>query len=76
MKRLLKIVLFLVALVFLVAAGGITYLYARYPNVPPADSVKIEATPEKIARGSYLANHVTGCVPCHAVRDMTKYAVR
>jgi mono/diheme cytochrome c family protein len=74
MKTLLKLLLFLVIVVVLVAGAGVAYLFAKYPDVPPAESVKVVATPEKIARGEYLSKHVSGCVDCHAVRDYTKYA--
>jgi hypothetical protein len=28
---------------------------AKYPDVPPPENVKVVATPEKVARGEYLA---------------------
>ena len=74
MNKLLKLLLFLVVLVVLIAGAGVAYLFAKYPDVPPAENVKVVATPEKIARGEYLSKNVTGCVDCHAVRDYTKYA--
>ena len=49
------------------------YLFAHYPNVPPAEDVKVAATPERLARGEYLVEHVVGCVVCHAERDFDKY---
>jgi hypothetical protein len=30
---------------------------------------KFEATPERLARGRYLANGVTGCIHCHSEHD-------
>jgi mono/diheme cytochrome c family protein len=43
--------------------------------VPPADtSVKVEATPERLARGEYLATHVSPCLDCHSDRDFTKFS--
>jgi mono/diheme cytochrome c family protein len=74
MKTLVKVALGLVAVVVLVAAGGVGYLFAKYPDVPPAEDITVTATPEKIARGEYLARSVAQCVDCHAVRDFTKYA--
>lgn len=74
MKTLLKALGILTAVVVLVAGAGVGYLFATYPDVPAPEDVKIVATPEKIARGEYLAKHVTQCVDCHAVRDFTKYA--
>lgn len=73
MNKLLKILLVIVAIVVLVAGGGIAFLYLKYPDVPPPETITVQSTPEKIARGQYLANHVTGCVPCHSIRDFTKY---
>lgn len=74
MRKLFKALLVLVAVIVLVAAAGVGYLFANYPNVPPAENVTVVSTPERIARGEYLARHVTQCVDCHAVRDYTKYA--
>jgi mono/diheme cytochrome c family protein len=75
MRLLLRILAFLVLLVVLAAAGGLTYLYAKYPDVPaPSAAFKIESTPERVARGEYLANHVAICMDCHTPRDFTKFA--
>jgi mono/diheme cytochrome c family protein len=73
MRILFKILLLLVAIVVVCALAGVGYLYVRYPDVPPAENVTVQSTPEKVARGEYLANHVTGCVVCHSERDLTKY---
>lgn len=69
----MKVVLALAGVVTLAVAGGVGYLYAKYPEVPPAANVTVVSTPEKVARGEYLSNHVTGCVICHAEPDFTKY---
>ena len=74
MRILLKILLLLVVIVVVAAGAGVAYLFAKYPDVPPAENVTVVATPEKIARGEYLSKHVSGCVECHAQRDWTKYA--
>jgi mono/diheme cytochrome c family protein len=74
MNKLLKILVFLVGIVVVIAGAGVGYLFAKYPDVPPAENVTVVATPEKLARGEYLAKHVAQCVDCHAVRDFTKYA--
>ncbi len=44
---------------------GIATLY--FPNAKPAPDLKVEGTPEKIARGQYLAD--IGCVGCHGQVD-------
>lgn len=74
MRTLVKVVLGLVAIVVLIAGAGVGYLFARYPDVPPPENVTVVPTPEKLARGQYLATHVAQCIDCHAVRDYTKYA--
>ncbi len=75
MKTLLKIVGGLVVLILLVAACGYGYLMFAYPNVPPPRTdVKFDTSPERLARGKYLSDHVVGCTACHSQRDWTKYA--
>ena len=74
MKTLLKIVLVLVVVAVVAAGAGVAYLFAKYPDVPPAENITVVSTPEKVARGEYLSKHVSGCVVCHAEHDYTKYA--
>lgn len=66
MKTLLKVLGLVVLVVVALAAIGVSYLALRKPAQRPAAAEKIEATPERIARGKYLANYVSGCVPCHS----------
>jgi mono/diheme cytochrome c family protein len=75
MKRLLRFLFMLVAVLVVAGLAGVGYLFARYPDVPPAENVTIERTPERVARGEYLVRHVTMCVDCHSVRDETTYAM-
>ena len=74
MKTLLKIVGGLVVLLLLVAACGYGYIMFAFPKVPAPTAFKIEATPERLARGKYLADHVVGCAACHSKRDWTKFS--
>jgi mono/diheme cytochrome c family protein len=74
MKTLLKIAVGLVLLVVLVAACGYGYLMLAYPKAPPPTAFKIESTPERLARGQYLNDHVVGCTTCHTRRDWTKFS--
>jgi mono/diheme cytochrome c family protein len=43
------------------------------PDVGDAADLKVEATPERIARGRYLANAVNACMDCHSTRDWSKF---
>ena len=74
MKTLLKIVVGLVVLLLIVAACGYGYLLFAYPKVPPAPTVSFDSSPERLARGEYLAEHVVGCTTCHTQRDWTKFS--
>lgn len=73
MKLLLKIVGVLVVLLLVVAAAGLGYLFFAYPNVP-VTAYTIQPTPERLARGKYLNDHVVGCTTCHTQRDWTKFS--
>lgn len=75
MKTLLRIVGGLVALILLVAACGLGYLMFAFPKVPPPQAaVKFEASAERLERGKYLADHVSGCTTCHTPRDWTRFS--
>lgn len=74
MKILLKILGALAAVVLLVVLCGLGYLFFALPNAPAPTTIKIEATPERIARGKYLNDHVMGCTTCHTQRDFTKFS--
>lgn len=65
MRSLLGLVFGLGAL----AALGAGHFLSSYPDVGPPPDLKIEATAERVARGRYLANHVSVCVDCHSERD-------
>jgi len=74
MKTLVKIVGGLMVLLVAAAACGYGYMMLAYPKVPPPSAVKVDASPERLARGEYLANHVNGCTTCHSQRDWTKFS--
>lgn len=74
MKTLLKIVGGLVALVVIAAGAGVGYLMFAFPKVPPPAVVVLEPTPERLARGKYLNDHVVMCTTCHTERDWTKFS--
>lgn len=73
MRTVGKIILVLLLLV-VVAGAGLAYLFFAFPNVPVSADYKIEPTPERLARGKYLNDHVVGCTTCHTQRDWTKYS--
>ncbi|GAA4416700.1 hypothetical protein GCM10023187_48370 [Nibrella viscosa] len=69
MRKLYRI-LGIVLLIGVVAAGGVlAYLRFVLPAVDRAPDMKVELTPERVARGKYLTHHVMGCMDCHSVTD-------
>ena len=51
------------------AGCGFGYLVHMKPSMRPASDEKVDATPERIARGDYLVNAVIGCTGCHSEFD-------
>lgn len=74
MKKILRFFLVLIILIVVSIASLLTYVKVALPAVGEAPDLKIEATPEMLSRGEYLANHVVGCVDCHSVRDFSRFA--
>lgn len=72
MKRIVVVVL--AALVVGAALGGLYYVKTQLPNVGPPPDSRVAGTPEQIARGRYLAHHVTVCLECHSTRDWTHFS--
>lgn len=75
MKKLGKGLLYLIVIVLLIAVVGVAYITLALPNVGEAENIKIEATPQRIARGKYLALHVSVCLDCHSPHDETKFGL-
>ncbi|QYM78933.1 cytochrome c [Horticoccus luteus] len=73
-SKLLKILAALLGLAVLVVAGVLCYLKFALPKAAPAPALVIHATPELIARGRYLANHVAVCIDCHSERDWSRFS--
>src|SRR5262245_53035786 len=74
MKKLLKVFGVIVLALLLIIGAGAIYFVASFPKVGPARNLVIESTPERVARGRYLANHVAACFFCHGTRNFDYYA--
>jgi mono/diheme cytochrome c family protein len=66
MKTFLKAVGIALVVVVALIAGGASWLSLRKPAQRPASPEKVEATPERLARGKYLVEHVSDCLGCHS----------
>jgi mono/diheme cytochrome c family protein len=72
MKKFSKWLLIIVALLMVVIGATITYITLALPNVGPPEVINISYTPQRIARGKYLATNVAVCMDCHSTRDWSK----
>ncbi|HYO75407.1 MAG TPA: c-type cytochrome [Thermoanaerobaculia bacterium] len=68
MKTFLKAVGLLLLIVAALAAIGVSWLTLRKPAQRAASAVKVQPTPERVARGAYLVRHVGICFDCHSER--------
>jgi len=68
MKTFFKVVGIVVLLLVVLIATAVSWVVLRKPSQRPASAQKVEATPERLARGKYLAEHVSGCFDCHSER--------
>jgi len=74
MKRFKKILLYAVIIIVLIIVSVVSYITLALPNVGDPENISIALTPQRIARGEYLANHVSLCTDCHSKRDWSKFA--
>lgn len=74
MKKLRLIILILLAVVVLLPLLALATVVATKPDVGPAPTLAIAATPELVARGKYLFNHGAACVSCHSPWDKTRFS--
>ncbi len=72
MKWILRIAGGLVALLALAVGAVLVKVYALSPVVRPAPQVTVVSTPERVARGKYLAESVANCISCHSPADSSQ----
>lgn len=74
MKRVRKILLWIAGIIALTVVIAMSYMNFMLPDVGDAPEMTVDRTPERIARGEYLANHVTICIDCHSHRDWSRFS--
>jgi hypothetical protein len=72
-KTVAKILGVLIAVLVLGVAGLYVYFFVILPPNLPVPDLDIERTPERVARGEYLATAVFGCMYCHSERDWSLF---
>ena len=66
MKKLLRAFLLLALGLFVVACVAVAALALRPAAQRPPSAERIERTAERLARGTYLVEHVADCLTCHS----------
>jgi mono/diheme cytochrome c family protein len=74
MKKLFKFLGILLIIVIVLAGAGYLYLTLAFPKVSAATDLKIEATPQRLERGKYLAEGFFGCIDCHSDRNWSVFS--
>ncbi|WP_162427455.1 c-type cytochrome [Pontibacter pudoricolor] len=74
MKKVFKVIGYVLVGILAVAAAGVIYMQYAFPNVDAAPAITINKTPALIERGEYLANHVAVCIDCHSNRDFSRFS--
>jgi len=72
--KALKIIGAVLGVVLVLIVALLSYVKFVLPNTEEPQTITIEPTQERIARGKYLANSVMACVDCHSERDFSKFA--
>jgi mono/diheme cytochrome c family protein len=71
--KVVRIIGWVLVAVVVLAAVGITFTISWRPLIGPkartTTARMFDRTPERLARGKYLAEHVTGCMECHTPHD-------
>ncbi|HKP32161.1 MAG TPA: c-type cytochrome [Chitinophagaceae bacterium] len=74
MRKLFKVLGIILIIIVLAVVGVASYVKLALPNVGDAPQLQVEKTPERIARGEYLANHVMICMDCHSTRNWNEFS--
>src|SRR5512134_3901368 len=75
MRRIWKILGGIALGAVLAVAALLGWLAAKKPAMRPPSSEKIDPTPERLARGRYLVEHVSHCLGCHSDARFDRFAI-
>lgn len=64
----------MLAFILLLGIFSSLYIYNFKPDIGSSPVLQIDSSDDRIARGRYLANHVTVCIDCHSQRDWTHFS--
>jgi cytochrome c553 len=56
-----------------VGVAGAGYMMLRQPERSTPSMIRVEATPERLARGEYIFTKLADCDGCHSERDFSRF---
>jgi mono/diheme cytochrome c family protein len=71
----MRIVLRILLVLVLIVGAGLAWLALRSPAMRPPSDEKVEATPQRVARGQYLVENVADCFGCHSDHHWDRFAI-
>src|ERR1700761_8392225 len=74
MKKVAKLIAYLIIAVVVIVIAGVCYITLALPNVGKPEDIKVEITPQRLARGKYLTLSVSQCLDCHSAHDDSKFS--
>jgi cytochrome c553 len=73
MKGVLRKLAWILAALVVLVVGALGWLALRSPASRPASTETVVRTPERLARGKYLVEHLSECMSCHSDHDYDKF---
>lgn len=73
-KKIKRAFILIFGMLLFIVLAVVVYVTTMLPNVGEPQEIAIDVTPERIARGKYLANNVTVCMDCHSGRDWSSFS--
>lgn len=73
-KKVFKYLGMALLILAVIVVGIVAYINTSFPKVDPPTELKVESTPELVARGEYLAINVSSCMDCHSTRDFSYFS--
>lgn len=69
LKKIFKITGITIGVIIILIFTAVVFVAWGLPIVSSAPAMKIDITPQRVARGKYLANNVMACMACHSSRN-------
>lgn len=67
-------ILYVISALLLLLLAAVLFVRFALPWVPAATAETVTPSPQRLARGKYLAHHVAVCMDCHSQRDWSRFS--